>query len=223
MGLPMAEAIRNARILLVDDHALFRESVARFLDGEPGFEVVGGCGTVEEARELLRKKEADLVLLDFDLGQRDGLDFMRAAESLRFKGKVLLVTAGVSDADAATLVRQGISGIFPKHNSPVLLIEAIREVLAGNVWFEREQLQKIMGREASKGDESTSSTTKLTERERQVLSFVFEGLANKEIADRLQVSESSVKGTLQQLFQKTGARTRGQLVRIALERYKDQL
>jgi two-component system nitrate/nitrite response regulator NarL len=218
----MSEPGRNARILLVDDHALFRGGVARFLDGEPGFEVVGGCGTVEEAKALLREQAIDLVLLDFDLGQRDGLDFMRAAETLRFKGKVLLVTAGVSDADAASLIRHGISGIFPKHNSPVLLAEAIREVLSGKVWFDQDQLQKIIGRAASKEDEPVPFT-KLTERERQVLSFVFDGLANKEIADQLQVSESSVKGTLQQLFQKTGARTRGQLVRIALEQFKDQL
>ena len=218
----MSDPCRNARILLVDDHALFRESVARILDGEAGFEVAGGCGTVEEAQAFLREKPVDIVLLDFDLGQRDGLDFMGVTEGLRFKGKVLLVTAGVSDADAASLIRQGISGIFPKHNSPVLLVEAIREVLSGKVWFDQNQLQKIVGRAASKEDESIPFT-KLTERERQVLSFVFDGLANKEIADQLQVSESSVKGTLQQLFQKTGSRTRGQLVRIALEHYKDKL
>jgi len=218
----MSEPGRNARILLVDDHALFRDSVARFLDGEPGLEVAGGCGTVEEAQALLREKEVDLVLLDFDLGQRDGLDFMRVAEALQFKGKVLLVTAGVSDTDAASLIRQGISGIFPKHNSPVLLAEAIREVLSDKVWFDQGQLQKIIGRAASTKDEPLAFT-KLTERERQVLSLVFDGLANKEIADQLRVSESSVKSTLQQLFQKTGARTRGQLVRVALEQFKDQL
>ena len=218
----MPEPVRKARILLVDDHALFRESVARFLDGEPGFEVAGGCGTIEEARELLREKPVDLVLLDFDLGQRDGLDFMQAAERASFKGKVLLVTAGVNEAAAANLIRQGIAGIFPKHGSPVLLVQAMREVLEGRGWFEPGQLQKIMGSVAAKKDEPKPSS-RLTERERQVLSSVFEGLANKEIAGRLQVSESSVKATLQQLFQKTGARTRGQLVRIALERYKDEL
>jgi two-component system nitrate/nitrite response regulator NarL len=218
----MPEESRNARILLVDDHALFRESVARFLDEEPGFEVVGGCGTVEEARKILQEKTVDLVLLDFDLGQQDGLDFMRVAEGLRFKGKVLLVTAGLNDADAANLLRKGIVGIFPKHNSPELLSQAIREALSGKAWFEQSQLQKIAGSAILAGDEPARSG-KLTERERQVLSFVFDGLANKEIADQLQVSESSVKGTLQQLFQKTGARTRGQLVRIALEQFKDQL
>ena len=219
----MPEPGRSIRILMVDDHVLFRESVARFLNEEPGFEIVGGCGTIEEARGALQEKAVDLVLLDFDLGQRDGLDFMRAAESLRFKGKVLLVTAGVENDNAARLIKQGIVGIFPKHNPPELLAEAIREVMSGRSWFEQSQLQKIVGSALAieKGEPARSGP--LTERERQVLSFVFQGLANKEIASQLQVSESSVKGTLQQLFQKAGARTRSQLVLIALERYKDQL
>jgi two-component system nitrate/nitrite response regulator NarL len=95
--------------------------------------------------------------------------------------------------------------------------------MSGRSWFEQSQLQKIVGSALAieKGEPARSGP--LTERERQVLSFVFQGLANKEIASQLQVSESSVKGTLQQLFQKAGARTRSQLVLIALERYKDQL
>jgi two-component system nitrate/nitrite response regulator NarL len=221
--LPMPEPDRTARILLVDDHVLFRESVARFLDSEPGFEVVGGCGNVEEARHLLQEKDIDLVLLDFDLGQHDGLDFIRMIERLHFKGKVLLVTASIGDADAASLIRHGIAGIIPKHNSPALLAEAIRDVLSGRAWFEPDHLYKIMARAGSINEKRQTPTDKLTNRERQVLLFVFDGLTNRDIADQLQVSESTIKVALHQLFLKTGASTRGQLVRIALERYKDQL
>jgi DNA-binding NarL/FixJ family response regulator len=210
---------RRATILLVDDHALFRESVARFLDSDPGFRVAGGCATVDEAREfLLGNHQVDLVLLDFDLGARDGIDFMRVAESIGYEGKVLLVTAGMDESSAANLVRRGIAGIFLKHNPPSVLVDAIREVLAGKVWFEQNYLRKIAERA---GEDALPQTRKLTKREQQVLIGVFEGLANKQIADRLQVSESSVKATLQQLFQKTGVRTRSQLVRIALEQYRD--
>ena len=147
---------------------------------------------------------------------------MRVAEDVRFEGKVLLVTAGLNDADAAKLLKRGIAGIFPKHQPPELLSEAIRDVLSGKVWFDQGQLRRIVGPPSHEEDE-VARTGNLTERERQVLSFVFKGLANKEIADQLQISESSVKGTLQQLFRKTVARTRGQLVRIALQDYKDQL
>jgi len=210
---------RQATILLVDDHALFRESVGRFLDSDPDFRVVGGCASVDEAKTfLLANHQVDLVLLDFDLGERDGIDFMRVAESIGYEGKVLLVTAGLDETSAANLVKRGIAGIFLKHNPPAVLVDAIREVLAGNAWFENNYLRRITDRSAG---EEEAHTRKLTKREQQVLVGVFEGLANKQIADRLQVSESSVKATLQQLFQKTGVRTRSQLVRIALEQYRD--
>jgi DNA-binding NarL/FixJ family response regulator len=207
-------------ILLVDDHALFRESVARLLTAEPGFRVVAHCKSVEEALEQLRKTRVDIVLLDFDLGQHDGGEFMRLAAQQGFNGKVLVVTAGVQKEQAADLIRHGISGIFMKHDSAALLIEGIRDVLAGKVWFDRELLQQAM---SGQGDRQESETERFTERERQVLSGVFEGLVNKEIAEKIGISESSVKATLQQLFSKTGVRTRSQLVRITLEQYKNQL
>jgi DNA-binding NarL/FixJ family response regulator len=206
----------RANILLVDDHALFRDSVGRFLESD--FKVVGGCATIDEASEILRHSAVDLVLLDFDLGERDGNDFMRVAESIGYRGKVLLVTAGVDESSAANLVKRGIAGVFLKHDPPAVLVDAIRAVLSGKVWFEQDYLHKLVG---GAHEAEPPRTRKLTEREQQVLAGVFEGLANKQIADRLQVSESSVKATLQQLFQKTGVRTRSQLVRIALEQYRD--
>jgi DNA-binding NarL/FixJ family response regulator len=217
----MADASKQpVEILLVDDHALFRESVARLLAAEPGFRVVAHCNSVQEALEKLRKTRVDIVLLDFDLGQYDGGDFMRLAAQQGFSGKVLVVTAGVQKEQAADLIRSGISGIFMKHDSAALLIEGVRDVLAGKVWFDRGLLQEAM---SGAGDRHESKAERFTERERQVLSGVFEGLVNKEIAGRIGVSESSVKATLQQLFSKTGVRTRSQLVRITLEQYKSQL
>jgi DNA-binding NarL/FixJ family response regulator len=212
-------SIQRINILLVDDHALFRESVARLLTSEPDFEVTAHCKSVEEALAVLLKTHVDIVLLDFDLGQRDGGEFMRLASQQGFNGKVLVVTAGVDKEQAADLIRNGISGIFMKHNSAALLVEGIRHVLAGKVWFDQEFLQTTMG----EGSRQEAKTEQFTERERQVLSYVFEGLLNKVIAERIGVSESSVKATLQQLFSKTGVRTRSQLVRIALEQYRDQI
>jgi DNA-binding NarL/FixJ family response regulator len=209
---------QKTAILLVDDHALFRESVARLLAAEPDFSIVAHCKSVEEALDALRKTRVDMVLLDFDLGQRDGREFLRLANQQGFNGKVLVVTAGVDKDQAAQLIRSGISGIFMKHDSAALLIEGIRDVLAGKVWFERKLLQELVA-----GPPQQSKEGRLTDRERQVLAGVFEGLANKEIAEKIGASESSVKATIQQLFTKTGVRTRSQLVRIALEQYKNQL
>ena len=209
------------RILLLDDHALFRESVGRLLSVEPGFEVIGNCGTIEEALQVLQRKSIDLVLLDFDLGERDGREFLRLARDQGFNGRILVVTAGVSAGAASELIRSGISGVFRKHDSAALLAQGIREVMAGKVWLDQEQLETALRAEALTPQETC--TRRFTQREQQVLSGVFEGFANKQIAARLGVSESSVKATLQQLFSKTGVRTRSQLVRIVLERHRDQL
>ncbi|HXW91195.1 MAG TPA: response regulator transcription factor [Terriglobales bacterium] len=208
-------------ILLLDDHALFRESVSRLLSVEPEFDVIAHCGTIEEALEVLRRKSIDLVLLDFDLGGRDGKDFVRLAREQGFDGKVLLVTAGVDAGLVSELIRSGISGVFHKHDSAALLSQGIRDVMAGKIWLDQEQLQSALRTESAAPQ--ASGAKRFTEREHQVLSFVFEGLANKEIAARIGVSEGSVKSALQQLFSKTGVRTRSQLVRIVLERYRDQL
>ena len=214
-------AEETIHILLLDDHALFRESVSRLLGAEPGFDVVAHCGTIEEALEVLRRKSVDLLLLDFDLGPRDGREFLRLAKEQGFNGKILLVTAGVDAGALSELIRSGVSGIFRKHDSAALLAQGIRDVMAGKVWLDQEQLQTTLKTDV-RGSQSLGPR-QFTERERQVLSFVFEGFANKEIAERIGVSEGSVKSTLQQLFSKTGVRTRSQLVRIVLEQYRDQI
>jgi DNA-binding NarL/FixJ family response regulator len=210
----VAEAtVNTVHLLLLDDHTLFRESASRLLAAEPGFDVAAHCGTIGEGLQILRRKSIDVVLLDFDLGER--------AKEQGFRGKVLVVTAGVDAGVAADLIRSGISGVFRKHDSASLLAQAIRDVMAGKVWLDQDQLQSALNTES--GTRYDDRTRPFTEREQQVLSCVFEGLANKEIAVRIGVSESSVKATLQQLFSKTGVRTRSQLVRIVLEQHRDQL
>ena len=213
---------KSIRLLLVDDHALFRESVARLLQSEPGFEVVAHCGSGTEALQIIKSSsDIDIVLLDLDLGQERGGDFLERLRNARFDGKVLLVTADVNDNEVLGLIRKGISGVFMKHGSPALLIQGIRETMEGKALFGQDVLRRALQSVEVRGADQRPS--KLTERERQVLSFVFEGLSNKQIADRLQVSEAAIKASLQQLFAKTGVRTRSQLVRVALEQYRDQL
>jgi two-component system nitrate/nitrite response regulator NarL len=211
---------QKIRILLIDDHALFREGVTRFLASEPDFEMTGHCASVDEALDILGRTPADVVLLDFDLGAEKGTRFLVRAGERGFSGPVLVVTAGLTDAEAAELIRRGVAGIFHKHNSPELLVAAIRKLIGGEAWLDQRYLRMLLS--GGPVDDQLGEP-RLSERERDVLRAVFEGLANKEIAARLQVSESSVKATLQQLFSKTGVRTRSQLVRIALEQYRDYL
>jgi two-component system, NarL family, nitrate/nitrite response regulator NarL len=211
------------RIVIIDDHALFRESIARLLNAEPDFEVVADCGTTREALQVISSSHVDLVLLDFDLGQQTGTDFFAEAKRIGFEGKVLIVTAGLSDLEGAELMRQGGAGIFMKHGSAAALAQGIRQVMSGKVWLEQQYLRTIFNTPLGEKKDSRRGQTQLSERERRILNFILEGLTNKQIADRLDISESSVKAALQQLFDKAGVRTRSQLVRVAIEQYRDQI
>lgn len=212
------ETLQKVRILILDDHSLFREGLARLLEAEPDFAVVAHCSSVDEALRALTGASIDVVLLDFDLGLQRGTEFLLQSRTKGFQGKILVVTAGLSNDDASQMIREGAAGIFLKHNPPALLARSIRKVMEGQPWLEARYLSALM-----QGAPRKAESTHFTERERAVLRGVFEGLMNKEISDRLKISETSVKAALQQLFEKTGVRTRGQLVRVALERYSDEL
>jgi DNA-binding NarL/FixJ family response regulator len=205
------------RLLLVDDHALFRESVARILSMDPQWEVAH-CPSIAAALQLLAHRSFDLVLLDHDLGGERAAQFLPAARQAGFEGKVLVVTAWVSETEARRLLQQGVSGIFLKQAPLEELTASIRTVMAGGSWVDRSLAKVQEGVDASE-----SSTPLFNDRQRKVLRMVLEGLSNKQIAWRLQISESYVKAILQSLFQKTGVRTRGQLVRVAFEQYENQL
>ncbi len=209
----------KTRLLLLDDHTLFRVMLSRLLDTDPCFHVVANCSTIPEALEALAAGPVDLVLLDYDLGTRQtGLQFIRLARDAGYGGRIIIVTAGMSDADSIRALGAGVSGIFLKHSSPELLTEAIAKVMGGEIWVDQHYVQTLVN--AVESDSApTTRRNELTDRERQVLKGVFEGLSNKEIGARLNISEATVKSALQQLFMKTGVRTRSQLVRVALEDY----
>lgn len=204
------------RVLLIDDHALFRESVARVLSMDPQL-AMEHCPSIASALQFLGQRTFDLVLLDHDLGGERASQFLPAARQAGFQGRVLVVTAWVSGTEARRLLQQGVAGIFLKHEPLEELVAGIRTVMAGGSWIDRS----LAGEENPAAGES--NVPLFNDRQRKVLRFVLEGLSNKEIAWRLQISESYVKAILQSLFQKTGVRTRGQLVRVAFEQYEDQL
>jgi DNA-binding NarL/FixJ family response regulator len=208
----------QTHLLLLDDHTLFRAMLGRLLETECGFRVAAQCSTSQEALDALGRQAVDLVLLDYDLGNRDtGLQFIRRARDAGYTNRIFMVTAGMNDADYVRALGLGVCGIFLKHSEPELLTEAIHKVMAGETWIDQRCLQGLVKAVESEGRQSRRN--QLSERERDVLEGVFAGLSNKEIGAELKISEASVKSALQQLFVKTGVRTRGQLVRVALEEY----
>jgi two-component system nitrate/nitrite response regulator NarL len=198
---------------------MFREGLARSLEKEPDLKVVGQCSSAAEALALLKTGPA-MVLLDVDLGAGRALEFVEAANKVGFEGHILVVTAGISGQEAVQLIQSGVSGIIHKHHSVEELCDAIRKVAAGERCLEKEYLSPLF---RSVDRTKMSSRPHLTERDRTVLRYIFQGLTNKDIAGRLNISEGAVKASIRQLFEKLGARTRAQLVKIALEQYRDQL
>jgi DNA-binding NarL/FixJ family response regulator len=206
------------RILLIDDHSLFRESLSRLLQAEPDLCIIGSCATAAEALDVMNSEPVDIVLLDYDLGEEQGTLFLDEAKQRAFAGHILMVTAGMTDADTLRALESGASGIFLKHSPPAQLVEAIYKVRSGETWLDSRAVRSLVAGASGRTEEHRTAQP-LNARERTVLKGVFEGLTNKEIAANLQISESSVKAVMQQLFDKTGVRTRSQLVRIALEHH----
>ena len=213
--------MEKTHILVVDDHALFREAVALRLSGCEDLEVIGQVGTIEAGLEVLNAKRVDLVLLDLDLGTQKGGEFLKLARLRAFKGKVLIVTAGVGKQERAQLLQNGGAGIFFKHENPELLIRKIRETMTAS----DSNGIKVNDLEVEEYTEAADDRVRcpLTYRERQVFRYVFSGLTNREIASETNISEAMVKAFIRQLFKKTGAHSRAQLVRIAIEQYWNEI
>ncbi|WP_158942959.1 response regulator transcription factor [Granulicella sp. S190] len=209
----------SVRILIVDDHTLFRESLSRLLEADTECTVVGTSATVEDALALVAEEKIDLILLDYDLGVEPGTRLLSELRKASFQGHVLMVTAGMSDETMLRALDSGASGLFLKSSPLAELTLAIRRVMMGEIWVDSGMVKSLIAGARQYNAEAIQGT--LTIRERKVLRCVFEGLSNKEIGQQLNISEGSVKASLQQLFARTGVRTRSQLVRIAVEQHSN--
>jgi DNA-binding NarL/FixJ family response regulator len=207
------------RLLLLDDQALLRASLAHFLAAEPDLLVAGECGAPSEALEILRTAPVDVVLLDFGHAMERGDGLISAAHRLGFQGRFLVVADAADAQSAAIAIKLGASGIFLKSEAPHRLVLAIKVVANGGAWLDpriiRLLADKSVGPLPVSCGEACSNL--LTDREHGVLLGILGGLTNRKIGENLGLSESSVKTAVQQLFYRTGVRTRGQLVRVALE------
>lgn len=209
------------RILIVDDHTLFRESLCRLLNGEPALHVVGEYGAAEPAlRDLAAGLAFDVALIDYDLPAAggtpaSGLALCETIAAAYPKARLLMVTAGMPAVETQYVVHTLKLGLFLKTEPIAELLLAIQRSARGDQWISSSAALSLLrvpvARSAQRGFHDLSS------RERSVLRCVLEGLTNKEISHRLDISESVVKATLQRLFEHTGVRSRSQLVRIAIE------
>jgi DNA-binding NarL/FixJ family response regulator len=217
-ALPQPADENRIRLVLLDDHGLFRASLAKLLASEAGLEVAAECGTPADAIEAVRASHVDVVLLDFDVGAGHANEFIPGARKAGYQGRFLIV-AGSPDAErSAMALKLGASGIFLKSEPPERLIQAIRVIASGAVWVDQKVIQVLAnGCLSQPRSTNQNSGSALDDRQQRVLLGILGGLTNRKIANGMGISESSVKNILQALFSRTGVRTRSQLVRLALE------
>ncbi|MGO9894655.1 MAG: response regulator [Bryobacteraceae bacterium] len=212
--MKQASEARRVKLALVDDNGLFREGLGRLLASEADMEVVGQCAHFAEALELLAGSPADIVLLELKIKAERSDAFISAARQAGYRGKFFIVTAGIDAAQSAAVLKLGASGIFLKSDSSRRLLHAVRLIASGETWVDQRVIQLLADRYPQHEDRSLDG---LTEREQVVLRGLLDGLTNKKIGSKVGASESAIKSTLQQLFEKAGVRTRSQLVRAALQ------
>lgn len=210
---------KRIRLVLLDDHVLFRVSLSRVLALEPGFEVAGDCGTTAEALGILKDSVADVILLDLDLLVTDGNDFISAVRQAGYNGRFLVMAGARDIRKSALALKHGAAGIFLKSETLDRLLHAIRLVARGEFWMEQKVIQLLVGQLMDQYPqlEARRSSKPLNDRERNVLLGILGGLTNRRIGDNMGLSESSVKNVVQRLFGRAGVKTRSQLVRAVLE------
>ncbi len=198
-----------SRVLLVDDHATFREPLAFMFDREPEFEVVAQAGSVGEASQML--EGVDLAIVDLDLPDGDGTQLIGQLRAANPHGMVLVLTASVEREAYARAVEAGAAGVLHKSVRIKDVVGASKRLLAGEAILSTEEvieLLRLAGRQKEQDYQARRATESLTPREREVLRALADGLSDKEISERLHVGVGTVRNHIVSIFGKLGVHSR---------------
>jgi DNA-binding NarL/FixJ family response regulator len=210
-----ASAPQPIRVLIIDDHLVMCEGLRMLLESRPGLMVVGTATNSADALTLVAWTQPDIVVLDLDLGGETALDCLPKLHATASGARVIILT-GVRDAALhQQAVRLGAMGLVLKEKASATLVEAIERVHAGEAWLERRLMASVLGqitREAQQSNPDAARIATLTERERDVLALLSEGLRARQIAVRLCISETTVRHHLTSIFDKLGVADRLELV-----------
>jgi DNA-binding NarL/FixJ family response regulator len=217
LGSKIPEPIR---ILIVDDHPLVRDGLRALLTSLPEFRVVADTGDGDEAIRLAKELQPDLMLLDFSMPRKSGLDVMRELAGAMPRLRTILMTAGVQKLDMVRMLQHGVKGIVLKGGPTELLFNCMRKVHRGELWIGRETVTDLLDLLAATESGRATGARRdfgLTTREREIVRLIVEGESNKAIAQRLSIAEDTVKHHLTNSFDKTGTSSRLELALFALQ------
>ncbi|HEV3486925.1 MAG TPA: response regulator transcription factor [Vicinamibacterales bacterium] len=209
------------RVLIADDHPLFREAVRKLLESDPAFQVVAEVGTGREAVAAARELSPDIVLLDLLMPDTPGLAALPDLARLEPRVRTLVLSAEVGDADVVHALQLGARGVVLKHASTELLLKAIRSVVSGEYWIGRAYIADLIDRMRERvqrtGAVPQRPTFGLTPRQLEIASAIVEGATNQDIAQQFSISAKTVKYHLTNMFDKLGVSNRVELARFAVK------
>ena len=206
---------RKTTILLVDDHPLLRQALKDLLQKEADFEIVGEAGDGEEAIRLCERLQPDVVLMDLLMPKMDGVTAIKAIKSRWPQIQIIALTSFKEKEYVEGALKAGANGYLLKDVSAEELVKAIRRATAGQPSLSPEAAQVLI-RNVS---EPTQPQIGMTEREKEILALMVEGLSNNEIAERLIVSQSTVKFHVSNILSKLGVTGRTEAVALAVKRH----
>ena len=201
------------RVLIVDDHEVLASSLAKTLDTEPDLLSVGVAGSLKQAAELIRTTAPDVLLLDHRLPDGDGVAAIGRLRELRPSMAVIVLTASPSEHRMVAAVEAGVSGFLSKTRSLAEVTSAVRAAAVGEAVISPEMLARLLPRLGGTGRVGAAT---LTEREREILGLIAQGLSNAAIAERLVVSVNTVRNHVANLLAKLGARSKLEALSIAI-------
>jgi DNA-binding NarL/FixJ family response regulator len=212
---------RRIRVLIADDHPIVRTGLRETFEKEPDLEVVGEASNGREVVEKVRELSPDVVILDLRMPEMDGLSAMRTLQEAGNKTKILVLTGSGDKDEYIQAMRLGCCGIVLKKTAPDLIVKSIRKVHQGEIWLDSNTTAAVMRHFASPPetemqDGSGRERSPLSNREREIVCLVAQGHKNKEMAEKLFISEQTVKNHLHNVFDKLGVSDRLELALYAI-------
>lgn len=205
------------KIVIVDDHALFREGLASIMRSEPDIEIVGMAGTVKEAVEISGVAKPDIILMDFTLPDGTGAEATRLILDEQPESKIVFLTISEEDEDLFVAIRSGAKGYLLKNMQPKKLIISLRSVQNGESALSRSMTMRLMEELSRTKRPEYSQDATLTHREMEILRALASGLSNQEIAKQYYISENTVKYHVHSILGKLGLGNRRELADYARE------
>jgi DNA-binding NarL/FixJ family response regulator len=207
----------SIRVVLADDHPIVLQGLQQLFERHREFEVVAGCLNGHSAVEAVRVQRPDVLVLDLRMPGTNGLDVLKALAAEQSPCRTVLLTAAIRDEEAVQAVKLGARGIVLKDSQPDILLDCVRRVYQGEQWIDRDTMDRALGSALRPGP-TADTTAPLTPRELEIVRMVAQGLRNRVIAERLSISEGTVKVHLHNIYEKFGVDGRLELVLLAQEK-----